>query len=157
MALYDLRKVVLPSVEVFPVGPRSKAPNRRKAAAIDPYRRITGRIRVREKCWNQRIERLRCSGRLSDVDAIRRVGELEIVHGACADDLAQPADGDAAGLAPRLLDLGSAGIGPPTGIANRGRPKGPSLIRVPRHQRQGFREAYVPTEAILAPIGRLAK
>src|SRR5882762_10671895 len=134
MALYDFRKVVLPSIEVFPVGPRSKAPNRRKAAAIDPYRRITSRIGVREKCWNQSVERLRCPGCLSDVDAIRRIGELEIVHGACADGLAQTANSDAAGLAPRLLDLGSPGISAPTGIANRGGSKGPGLIRIPHHQ-----------------------
>src|SRR6267143_1779099 len=134
MALYDFRKVVLPSVEVFPVGPRSKAPNRWKAAAIDPYRRITGRIRVREKCWNQSVERLRCPGGLSDVDAIRRIGELEIVHGACPDGLAQPPDSDPARLAPLLLDLGSTGISSPTGIANRGGSKGPGLIRIPHHQ-----------------------
>src|SRR6266403_4470878 len=135
MAPYDLRKVILVSIEVFPVVPRRKAPNRWKAAAIDPYRRITGRIRVREKCWNHGIERLCCLTRLRDIDAIRRVRELEIVHGAGADGLAQPADSDAAWLAPRLLDLGSAGISPPTGITHCGRSKSPGLIRVSHHQR----------------------
>src|SRR5229473_2270182 len=119
MAPYDLGKVVLPGVEVFPVAPRRKAPNRGKAAAIDPHRRIAGRVRIREKCGNQCIEGLRCPGRLSDIDAIRRIGELEVVHGAGADGLAQPADSNAAWLAPRLLDLGSTGISPPTGIADR--------------------------------------
>src|SRR6266403_415104 len=135
MAPYDLRKVILVSVEIFPIVPGRKAPNRWKAAAIDPYRRITGRIRVREKCWNHGIERLCCLTRLRDIDAIRRVRELEIVHGAGADGLAQPADSDAAWLALLFLDLGSSVIGPPAGTANRGRSKSPGLIRVPHHRR----------------------
>src|SRR5258706_4924531 len=103
MAPYDFRKVILVSVEIFSVVPGRKAPNRGKATAIDPHRRIAGRVRIREEGWNHGIERLCCRGRLTDIDAIRRVGELEIVHGAGADGLAQPADSDAAWLAPRLL------------------------------------------------------
>src|SRR6266403_3911035 len=135
MAPYDLRKVILVSVEIFAVVPGRKTPDRGEATATDPHGRIAGRIRIREKCWNDGIERLCCLSRLTDIDAIRRVGELEIVHGAGADGLAQPANSDAARLAPRLLDLGSAGISPPTGITHCGRSKSPGLIRVSHHQR----------------------
>src|SRR5260370_5366650 len=113
MAPYDLCKVILVGVEILCVVPGRKAPNGGEAAAIDPHWRIAGRIRIREKRRNQGIERLRCLSRLRDVDAIRRVGELEIVHGSCADSFAQPADVNAGWLAPRLLDLGSSWIQPP--------------------------------------------
>src|SRR5260370_33357106 len=99
---------MLVGVEILCVAPGRKAPNGGEAAAIDPHWRIAGRIRIWEKRRNQGIERLRCLSRLSDVDAIRRVGELEIVHGACAHSFAQPADSNAPWLAPRLVDLANA-------------------------------------------------
>src|SRR5229473_5175607 len=136
MALYDLRIVILPGVQVFSVVPRSKAPNCRKTAAIDPHRRIISRISGgREKCWNQLIERLsRRRSRLTDIDAIRRVGELEIVHGAGANGLAQAGHSDAPRRAPALLYLGSTGISPPAAIAHGGRSKRPGVIRISHHQ-----------------------
>src|SRR5260370_4170772 len=100
---------MLVGVEILCVAPGRKAPNGGEAAAIDPHWRIAGRIRIREKRRNQGIERRRCLSRLSDVDAIRRVGELEIAPGACADSFAQPPDRTPAWLAPRLLDPGSSG------------------------------------------------
>src|SRR5229473_2872923 len=118
MAPNDLRIVILPGKEVFPVAPWREAPDGRKAAAIDPHRRILGRVpRRREKCWNHLIERLRRGRiRLGDIDAIPRVGELKIVHGCGAENLAQAGHGDTPWLAPRFLDLGSSGISTPTGI-----------------------------------------
>src|SRR5215472_11426146 len=120
MALDDFGIVILPGVEVFSVAPGSKAPNRRKAAAIDPHWRIRGRISRPEKCGDHLVE---SCGRsricLADIDAIGRVGELEIVHSAGAEDFAQLAHSDAARLAPRLLNVGSPGIGAPTAIAHR--------------------------------------
>src|ERR1700687_2565007 len=136
MAPYDLRVVVSPSVEIFPVVPGRKAPNRRKAAAIDPHRWIISRIpRSREKCWDHLIERLRRGrSRLRDSDAIRGVGELEIVDGAGADDLAQAGHYDAPWRAPRLLDLGGPGIRPPPGIAHGRRSIRPRVIRIVHHE-----------------------
>src|SRR5258706_8101040 len=125
MAPHDLREVILPGVEVFPVVPRREAPNRRKATAIDPHGWITSRIRIREECWNHGIERLGCLSRLTDNDGIRGVRELEIVDGAGANGLAQPADNNAARLPPRLLYLRSSGIGPPAGTPRSGRSKRP--------------------------------
>src|SRR5713226_4915097 len=136
MAPYDLRIVISPSVKVFPVVPGREAPNCRKAAPIDPHRRIIGRIpRSREKCWNHLIERLRRSRScLTDADAIRRVGELEIVHGGGTDDLTQAGHDDAPWRTPRLLYLGSAVIRPPPGVAHGRRSKRPGVIRIVRHQ-----------------------
>src|SRR6266446_5155866 len=137
MAPYDLRIVISPSVKVFPVVPGREAPNRGKATAINPHRRIIGRIpRSREKCWNHLIERLRRGrSRLRDSDAIRRIGELEIVHGGGADGLAQAGHYYSPWRAPALLDLGSPGIRPPPGIAHGRRSIRPGVIRIVRHQR----------------------
>src|SRR3954447_20001056 len=106
MALDDLGIVVLPREEVFPIGPGREAPNGWKATAINPYRRVIGRIARAEKCRNYLIEGFcRCGIRLADVDAIGRPGELEVVHRGGAENLAQLGHGDAPWLAPRLLDI----------------------------------------------------
>ena len=127
MALYDLGKIILPREQILAIAPGGKAPDSRKAAAIDPYRRIIERIPRRwEKCWNQLVESL-CRGGvgLADIDAIGRVGKLEIVHCGSAKNLAQLGYGNAPWLGPRLLNIGSPGICPPATIAHRGRTKIP--------------------------------
>src|SRR5215831_3875798 len=102
MALDDLRIVILPRKQVLTIGPGREAPDGRKPAAVDPYRRVI-RCAPRgwEECWNDLVESLsRAWICLADIDAIGRVGELEIVHGAGADDLAQLGYGNLSWLAP---------------------------------------------------------
>src|SRR5439155_26240675 len=59
MAPDHLGVIILPRIEVFAVAPRSEAPNRGEAAAVDPHRRIVGRIaRRREKGWYHPVQSL---------------------------------------------------------------------------------------------------
>src|SRR5215467_6711614 len=102
MASYNLRIVILPRKQVFAIAPGREAPDRRKAASIDPHRRIVGGIpRRREECRDHLVKSL-CGGRvcLADVDAVGRVGELKIVYRGCAENLAQLGHGNASWLAP---------------------------------------------------------
>ncbi len=88
VAPYDLRKVVLPTVEVLAIVPRREAPNRWQPTAIDPHRGII-RIRRTQEWLNHAVERLLGRrSRLRDVDAIRRVRKLKVVHRGAAEDLA---------------------------------------------------------------------
>src|SRR5262249_60862992 len=59
MAPDDLRVVILPRVEIFPIGPGREAPNRRQAAAVAPHRRMCRRIAGPEKCRNHVVESCR--------------------------------------------------------------------------------------------------
>src|SRR6266851_3263847 len=157
MAPNDLRIVILPSEEIFPVAPWCETPNGWQASAVDPHRRIIGWIpRRREKCWNHFVQGLGCGrSRLSNVDAIRRVGELEIVYGCRAKNLAQLGHGNSPGLAPRLLDLGSPVVSPPTSVSYGRRSIRPGVSRIFQHQRQRLRETDIPAEAIFAKEGWL--
>ena len=156
MAILNPGEVVLPSVHVLLVLPRSNGPYTGQAAAIDPHSWSFVAIELpgkREERGNGIVQLLIESG-VGPVgrngDTVGRVGEGEVIHHAVADGLAEPADNNAAGLVPEFTNRTQVVIAPAKAAIRW--PEHPRVISKAHHGPESLGQVDVATGIFFAPI-----
>src|SRR6266404_2412833 len=156
MASLNNGKIILQGIQVLRVRPRRNSPNTGKvsiAPAGEPRARAFVPISFarRGEKPRDRVIDLLYEGRirLAEGDAVRRIAELKVVHGAGADGFAQAGSGNPARLVPRLINHSERII--PPAEAGGWRPKDPGIVREFQHKSQALREIDVPANVLFAP------